>query len=209
MALALPSGSAIPVKSPRKEKKRKRPKKDKKDDKDKDLDSDAELEVSAEDLVAAGETARREDDAEEDEDEDIAGQVAVDVKQAAKRRRDETLLLRGVLDEEQGRRFDAFRGTVIPRAAVNKLNRDMYDQHVPKNIQPVLAGLLKIFVADVVEIAREIQPHTAHPTGPLQPYHLQMARVRLQEQGLLSAPSGIGAQRSSTGLRARKPLFRR
>ncbi|BEJ15906.1 hypothetical protein CspHIS471_0505110 [Cutaneotrichosporon sp. HIS471] len=184
MALALPSGSAIPAKSPRKDKKRKRPKKDKKDDKEKELDSDAELEVSAEDLVAAGETARKEDDAEDDEDEDIAGQVA-------------------------GRRFDAFRGTVIPRAAVNKLNRDMYDQHVPKNIQPVLAGLLKIFVADVVEIAREIQPHTAHPTGPLQPYHLQMARVRLQEQGLLSAPSGIGAQRSSTGLRARKPLFRR
>lgn len=80
---------------------------------------------------------------------------------------------------------------------------------MPKNIQPVLAGLLKIFVADVVETAREIQPHTAHPTGPLQPYHLQMARVQLQEQGLLDAPSGTGAQRSSTGLRARKPLFRR
>ncbi len=85
----------------------------------------------------------------------------------------------------------------------------MYDQHVPKNLAPVVAGLLKIFVADVVETARELQPHTSHPTGPLQPYHLQMARVRLQEQGLMGAPSGTGAQRSSTGLRARKPLFRR
>jgi hypothetical protein len=73
MALALPSGAAalaVPANSPRKEKKRKR-----------------------KDIVAAegGEAARKDGDGEEDEDDEPAGQVGVDVKQAAKRRRDETL----------------------------------------------------------------------------------------------------------------------
>lgn len=31
-------------------------------------------------------------------------------------------LLRGVLDEEQGRRFDAFRSTVINKAVVKKVS---------------------------------------------------------------------------------------
>lgn len=145
-----------------------------------------------------------------------------------------------MLDEEQGKRFDAFRSAVIPKAVVKKvriallaahlyvpavpsytqlhalcqantqLNKDLYDQHIPNNLTAVVAGMVKIFVADVVETAREMQPHSAHPAGPLQPYHFQLAKQRLQERGLLGAPSGAPpSQRSTTGLRARKRLFRR
>lgn len=86
----------------------------------------------------------------------------------------------------------------------------MYDQHIPNNLTAVVAGMVKIFVADVVETAREMQPHSAHPEGPLQPYHFQLAKQRLQERGLLGAPAGAPpSQRSTTGLRARKRLFRR
>lgn len=91
-----------------------------------------------------------------------------------------------------------------------QLNRDLYDQHIPSNLTAVVAGMVKIFVADVVETARELQPSTEHPEGPLQPYHLQLARLHLQQQGLMAAPTGTGgAVRSSTGLRPRKRMFRR
>ncbi|TXT09131.1 hypothetical protein VHUM_02605 [Vanrija humicola] len=211
-ALALPGGGlSSAANSPRKgggEKKRKRKQAEAKD---KEYDSDAELEVSAEDLVAADADARGGDGDDEDEEEAAPAPAAgVDVKREAKRRRDETLLLRGQLDEEQGRRFDAFQTVVIPRSVVKRLNRDLYDQHVPNTLTAVLAGMVKVFVADVVETAKALQPYSQHPDGPLQPYHLQLARVRLQEQGLLGAPRGNGASaHSSTGLRARKRIFRR
>ncbi|WOO78530.1 Transcription initiation factor TFIID subunit 11 [Vanrija pseudolonga] len=230
--LALPGGGpSSAANSPRKgggDKKRKRKQAEAKD---KEYDSDAELEVSAEDLVAAdadGEEVDADADGEgdgprsrarvrggdgEDEDEEEAAPAAaagVDVKREAKRRRDETLLLRGQLDEEQGRRFDAFQTVVIPRGVVKRLNRDVYDQHVPNNLTAVLAGMVKVFVADVVETAKALQPYSQHPDGPLQPYHLQLARVRLQEQGLLGTPrGGGGSAHSSTGLRSRKRIFRR
>ncbi|KAL1407481.1 transcription initiation factor TFIID subunit 11 [Vanrija albida] len=230
--LALPgAGPSSAANSPRKgggEKKRKRKQAE---SKDKEYDSDAELEVSAEDLVAAdadgeegeadadgegdggrvrGGRARGGDGEDEDEEEPAQPAAGVDVKREAKRRRDETLLLRGQLDEEQGRRFDAFQTVVIPRGVVKRLNRDVYDQHVPNTLTAVLAGMVKVFVADVVETAKQLQPYSQHPDGPLQPYHLQLARVRLQEQGLLGAPRGDGAStHSSTGLRSRKRLFRR
>lgn len=59
--------------------------------------------------------------------------------------------------------------------------------------------------------ARELQPQTADPTGPLKPYHLQLARLKLQERGMMAAPSGSagGSTSSSTGLRPRKRLFRK
>lgn len=126
--LALPSAS---VNSPAK--KRKRTKKDK--------DEEEEIDVSADDLVAA-EGERQRGDGDEDDDEDEGEQqpqaaAGADVKREAKRRRDETLyvhlstwifglqltprLLRGMLDEEQGKRFDAFRSAVIPKAVVKKV----------------------------------------------------------------------------------------
>lgn len=65
--------------------------------------------------------------------------------------------------------MDAFRATVLPKALVKKvscppvctiatqpadwpqLNKEIYDQFVPNNLTAVLAGLAKIFVADVIE----------------------------------------------------------
>ncbi|RSH77769.1 uncharacterized protein EHS24_002828 [Apiotrichum porosum] len=163
--LALPSAAASAANSPAKDKKRKRAKPKKDDD-----DSDAELEISAEDLVAAdGDGETRAAEGGEDDDEEEAAQtgaaVARHVKREAQRRREQTLLLRGVLDEEQGKRFDAFRSVVIPRQVVKKLNKDLYDQNVPNNLTSVVAGMVKVFVADVVETAGPSQAAGARHDG--------------------------------------------
>jgi hypothetical protein len=35
--------------------------------------------------------------------------------------------------------------------ANGQLNKDLYDQNVPNNLTSVVAGMVKVFVADVVE----------------------------------------------------------
>ncbi|WVW82180.1 hypothetical protein I302_104186 [Kwoniella bestiolae CBS 10118] len=108
----------------------------------------------------------------------------IDMK--GKKRRAETFLLRDQLDPEQAKRFDTFSTVALNKNAVKRLNRELYDQHASPQVSMVVAGMAKIFIADVIELAKDLQPHSAHPTGPLQPYHLKLARMQLEESGLLS-----------------------
>ncbi|WVQ62306.1 uncharacterized protein L199_000445 [Kwoniella botswanensis] len=120
----------------------------------------------------------------------------IDMK--GKKRRAETFLLRDQLDAEQAKRFDTFSTVALNKNAIKRLNRELYDQHASPQISMVVAGMAKIFIADVIELAKDLQPHSAHPTGPLQPYHLKLARMHLEESGLL-------ADRKQ----AKKTIFRR
>ncbi|KAK6905591.1 hypothetical protein I203_106421 [Kwoniella mangroviensis CBS 8507] len=108
----------------------------------------------------------------------------IDMK--GKKRRAETFLLRDQLDAEQAKRFDTFSTVALNKNAIKRLNRELYDQHASPQISMVVAGMAKIFIADVIEMAKDLQPHSAHPTGPLQPYHLKLARMHLEESGLLA-----------------------
>ncbi|KAK8865769.1 hypothetical protein IAR55_000916 [Kwoniella newhampshirensis] len=125
-----------------------------------------------------------------------------EIERKGQKRREETFLLRDQLDPDQTKRFDTFSTVAINKNAVKRLNRDLYDQHCPPQMCMVVAGMAKIFVADVIELAKDLQPHSAHPTGPLQPYHLKLARLQLEEAGR----RGNGL---STGLKVKKGLFRR
>ncbi|WWC66460.1 uncharacterized protein I206_100362 [Kwoniella pini CBS 10737] len=108
----------------------------------------------------------------------------IDLK--GKKRRAETFLLRDQLDNEQAKRFDTFSTVALNKNAIKRLNRELYDQHASPQISMVVAGMAKIFVADVIELAKDLQSHSAHPDGPLQPYHLKLARMHLEESGLLA-----------------------
>ncbi|WVQ71030.1 hypothetical protein IAR50_000555 [Cryptococcus sp. DSM 104548] len=127
------------------------------------------------------------------------------IEEKAKRRRAETYMLRGQMDEDQGRRFDTFSTVALNKNVIKRLNRDLYDQHCPPQLSQVVAGMAKIFVADVIETAKELQPHSANPTGPLLPYHLKLAKMCLEQEGM--ARSNLQTQ--ANGLRGKKPLFKR
>ncbi|KGB77589.2 transcription initiation factor TFIID subunit 11 [Cryptococcus deuterogattii R265] len=128
-----------------------------------------------------------------------------EIEKRGKKRRAETFLLRGQMDEEQARRFDTFSTVAINKNVIKRLNRDLFDQHCPPQLSQVVAGMAKVFVADVIEMAKDLQPHSAHPTGPLQPYHLKLARMCLEEQGMVCSLT----QGPVSGLRKGKALFRR
>ncbi|WVQ85305.1 hypothetical protein IAT38_007470 [Cryptococcus sp. DSM 104549] len=121
------------------------------------------------------------------------------------KRREDTYLLRGQLDEEQGKRFDTFNMTAINKNAIRRVTREVHDQVCPPQLALVVAGMAKVFISDVIELAKDLQPHTAHPTGPLRPYHLKLARMHLEKSGLV----GDGIHGPSSGLRPRKSIFRR
>ncbi|KAI9635088.1 uncharacterized protein MKK02DRAFT_32591 [Dioszegia hungarica] len=126
------------------------------------------------------------------------------VKARGKAMKGDQMALRDVLDPEAAKRFDAFTSVVIPVKAIKKLNREMYDQTADPTLR-YMGGLAKIFVAEVVEIAKDLQPRSDHPTGPLKPYHLKLARQVLEERGMLESSTS----RDSAVLRPRKSLFRR
>ncbi|OCF33264.1 hypothetical protein I316_05005 [Kwoniella heveanensis BCC8398] len=114
-----------------------------------------------------------------------------EIDRKGKKRRAETFLLRDQLDPDQAKRFDTFSTVAINKNAIKRLNRDLYDQHCSPQVCMVVAGMAKIFVADVIEL------------GPLQPYHLKLARMQLEQRGLLAD------QARSGGLRGKKGLFKR
>ncbi|WVF70818.1 hypothetical protein IAT40_005612 [Kwoniella sp. CBS 6097] len=126
-----------------------------------------------------------------------------EIDRKGKKRRAETFLLRDQLDSDQAKRFDTFSTVAINKNAIKRLNRDLYDQHCSPQVCMVVAGMAKIFIADVIELALDLQPYSAHPTGPLQPYHLKIARMQLEQHGLLAD------QARSGGLRGKKGLFKR
>ncbi|ORX34244.1 putative transcription initiation factor tfIID [Kockovaella imperatae] len=116
-------------------------------------------------------------------------------------------MLRSMMDPEQARRFDAFSSVVIPKGPITKLNKDLFDQKLQGNLSAVLAGMAKILITEVVELAKELQPHSAMPSGRLRPYHLRLAREELERRGVLSGTRRNGG--TGTALRPYKPLFRR
>ncbi|KAK4688911.1 transcription initiation factor TFIID subunit 11, partial [Tremellales sp. Uapishka_1] len=214
--LALPSASSHPASSPNAAASSSttptKPKPKKPRRKDRQL-LDDDQDISAEDLVGADRTGdddgEGDGDGEEDEDLEVAGEEGegARLKRMNKKRRGETLMLRNNLDAEQAKRFDVFSSIVIPKPAVKKLNKDLYDQNINPNLVSVVAGMAKVFVADVVELAKDMQPYTPHPTGPLRPYHLKLAKMRLEEMGMAAGPSG--GKKGSMGLRRRKGMFRK
>ncbi|KIR43464.1 transcription initiation factor TFIID subunit 11 [Cryptococcus deuterogattii 99/473] len=75
-----------------------------------------------------------------------------EIEKRGKKRRAETFLLRGQMDEEQARRFDTFSTVAINKNVIKRLNRDLFDQHCPPQLSQVVAGMAKVFVADVIEM---------------------------------------------------------
>ncbi|WVO13189.1 hypothetical protein L204_100801 [Cryptococcus depauperatus] len=110
-----------------------------------------------------------------------------EIEEKGKKRRADTFLLRGHMDDDQAKRFETFSTIAINKNAIKRLNRELYDQHCSPQLSQIVAGMAKIFVADVIELAKDLQPHSAHPKGPLQPYHLKLAKACLQEKGIVGS----------------------
>ena len=97
--------------------------------------------------------------------------------------RDRMKLLISHFDEQQMARYLAFRRANIRRAAVRRYASHLLNQPISNNVAMVLAGMSKVLIGDIIELAREIQDakegRTEHIVGvepdPLLPSSIREA----------------------------------
>lgn len=169
---------------------------------------------SASRVPDGAEDARHESDDEVDEDEsddesDVAeGDALADDEFS----RQQTIyaaqqrsmgLLSHLMDEDQLERHMASRRGSLNKGSVRKLVNHVLSQSVNQHIVMAVSGVGKVFVGEMVELARAVQ-RERHESGPILPLHLYEAYRRYknaQERpghfppGLSSGGAGLGRRR--------------
>lgn len=79
--------------------------------------------------------------------------------------REHMKLLVSHFDEQQMSRYAAFRRANVRRAAVRKYVSHLLNQPISNNVAVVLAGMSKVLIGDVIELAREIQERKFEAEG--------------------------------------------
>lgn len=153
-----------------------------------------------------------EDDEEEDEDVAVASSVATNsanngisndnttkqLEEEEERARMKILLSN--FDDEQMSRYEAFRRANINRSSVKRLANAVLNQSITGNVAVALSGMSKMFVGDIVELARDVR-NRAEPGKdgePLRPEHIREAwRLYKEEAG--TVPEAIWRSRDGLG----------
>ena len=86
-----------------------------------------------------------------------------------------------VASEEQLERFEQYKRSKLPRAAMRKLMQDVVGSSTER-CAIILSSLAKSYVGELVETAREAATK-AGEEGPLQPRHLRAAQRAAQRNG--------------------------
>lgn len=109
------------------------------------------------------------------------------------------LAMKQLLDHmspDQLRRYEVYRSSALPKASIKKIINQILPSQatVPDKMAVVVGGVAKMFVGEVVEVAREClmeeqrlmkQPHTAQSLA-IRPRHLREANRRIRQRGLLT-----------------------
>lgn len=83
------------------------------------------------------------------------------------------------LSEKDFKRYEIFRCSNFPKAAIKKLISSIIGQAVNPNIVIGVAGMSKVFVGEMIRAAKEAQSHSEQPDGPLLPSHINEAYRKL------------------------------
>jgi len=97
-----------------------------------------------------------------------------------------------VATPEQLERFEHWKRSKLPRAAMRRLMADMLGSSTERGAI-VLAAVAKMFVGEMVESAREQMTATGE-SGPIQPTHLRQAHRRAQRAGIVPPSSRHSAR---------------
>ncbi|GAA5890039.1 hypothetical protein JCM8208_002679 [Rhodotorula glutinis] len=133
------------------------------------------------------------EDAEDEVFEFSDDEFGSNQREAAKQKEDVRVLL-DHFDEAQNDRYDTYRRSGLNKGSVKKVVNQVLGQSVSQSIVTVVRGVAKVFVGELVEKARAVNPHA----GSLTPQDLREAyRLYLEEH----EGAGMG------GATRRKRLF--